>query len=150
MIAEDLKAPASQDILGMDRRITCVIFCDKHYSMPPGLFGDLCHTGKGGTATGTTGDSSGALKNSTARRPHSPNADKPETEMDARDSNNALKRKSGLKSCENCDAPGGSRGRSGGGKKRKSVSFLDDVTIYLFDQVRSWRCGPRGEKVTFS
>ncbi|XP_076007702.1 uncharacterized protein LOC143001797 [Genypterus blacodes] len=119
----------------MDRRITCVIVCDKHYSMPPGLFGDLCHAGDGGTTAAITSNVSAALKKSPAACwPHGPDTDNKETEMDARDNEDVLNCNSGLKPYESCDAAGGSQGHSGGGKKRKSVSFLDDVTIYLFDQ----------------
>lgn len=57
----------------------------------------------------------------------------PITEDDA--NGNVINLQSHLQMCRNSNDPGESAGQDGNGKRKKSVSFDEDVTVYLFDQV---------------
>ncbi|XP_024141517.2 class A basic helix-loop-helix protein 15 isoform X1 [Oryzias melastigma] len=56
----------------------------------------------------------------------------PITEDDA--NGNVINLQSHLQMCRNSNDPGESAGQDGNGKRKKSVSFDEDVTVYLFDQ----------------
>ncbi|XP_068439848.1 uncharacterized protein [Clinocottus analis] len=119
-----------QDSVTMDRRDRLIIFCDE--DIPLQRFGDIYYTGDCRTSAGESGWHIGddnAI--SSAHGPNTNNSNGNQRELVIRDNFNSLK--SPLKSCHSC-APGALSGSDTNVKKRKSVSFEDDVMVYLFDQ----------------
>ncbi|XP_034414597.1 uncharacterized protein LOC117748698 isoform X3 [Cyclopterus lumpus] len=112
------------DSVTMDRHDRLIIFCDE--DLPLQRFGDICYTEDCRTSTGWHIDDNNAL--SAANSPNTNNANG--NQLAIRDNFNNLSR---LKSCPSYD-PGVLSGSDPKGKKRKSVSFEDDVMVYLFDQ----------------
>ncbi|XP_034414596.1 uncharacterized protein LOC117748698 isoform X2 [Cyclopterus lumpus] len=115
------------DSVTMDRHDRLIIFCDE--DLPLQRFGDICYTEDCRTSTGWHIDDNNAL--SAANSPNTNNANG--NQLAIRDNFNNLSR---LKSCPSYD-PGVLSGSDPKGKKRKSVSFEDDVMVYLFDQAWS-------------
>ncbi|XP_069012065.1 class A basic helix-loop-helix protein 15 isoform X2 [Embiotoca jacksoni] len=66
--------------------------------------------------------------------PPGPDISSEDNQSESRDNLNTGSHRSPLKSCENHNHPGESSGRDRNRKMRKSVSFDDDVMVYLFDQ----------------
>ncbi|XP_031699570.1 uncharacterized protein LOC116381489 [Anarrhichthys ocellatus] len=107
-----------------------VIFCD--VDIPLQRFGDICYTEDCNLSIGDTGwhiSDDNAL--SAAHGPNTSNSNGNQHELVIRDNFHNLK--SRLKSCH-IYAPGVLSGSDTNVKKRKSVSFEDDVMVYLFDQ----------------
>lgn len=119
-----------------------IIFGDA--AIPPHLFSNICYSKGSRILIGNTGchindnDVSSDLKNLTFHSPCEPSNDDSQdsqTEMVIGDYFHMGKLKSLLKSCQNCNNPGVSSERNRNVKTSKSVSFDDDVTVYMFDQV---------------
>ncbi|XP_070846933.1 uncharacterized protein [Chaetodon trifascialis] len=137
-IKKDLNFVTQQDAVAKNQHNRFIIFCDE--DIPLQLFGDTCYTEDSRTSIEDTGwhiadnNTLSDLKN----WPHDPNNNNSSTgiqhELVSRDNLNTCNLKSLLKSCQICDAPGVLPGRDKDVKKRKSVSFDDDVMVYLFDQ----------------
>lgn len=126
----------------MDRPNRLIIFCDE--DIPSRLCSDICYSQDCRTFIGNTGchisdnnNVSSDLRNSTAHSPSDPNnnPEDDQSEIDNRDNFNICSHKSLLKSCQSYSHPGGSSERDRNKKMRKSVSFDDDVMVYLFDRV---------------
>ncbi|XP_033466655.1 uncharacterized protein LOC117246790 [Epinephelus lanceolatus] len=110
-----------------------ITFCDE--DIPLQRFGDIGYTEDCRTFIGGSGYNNnvlGDLKNSTALSPNTNNSNGNQHELVIRDNLNNLK--SCLKSCQIYDAPGILSRRDVNVKKRKSVSFDNEVMVYLFDQ----------------
>ncbi|XP_042364281.1 serine/threonine-protein kinase LMTK2-like isoform X1 [Plectropomus leopardus] len=109
-----------------------IIFCDQ--DLPIKGLGDICCTEDCRTSLGDTGwysCDSNALSDLTNFTAHSPtininNSNRNQHDLVVRDSLNT--------SFQICDTLGRSSVRDRTVKKRKSVSFDDDVMVYLFDQ----------------
>ncbi|XP_044034838.1 uncharacterized protein LOC122867739 isoform X1 [Siniperca chuatsi] len=143
LIKKNLNIVTQQDTVTTNRHTSFLIFCDE--DIPLQLFGDTCHTEDCRMSVQDAGwhisDNNvlSDLKNPTAHWPHSPNtiiSKGIQHELVTRDNLNTCNFKSLLKSCQIYDAPGVLSGIDTNVKKRKSVSFDDDVTVYLFDQER--------------
>ncbi|XP_056285837.1 uncharacterized protein LOC130203565 isoform X2 [Pseudoliparis swirei] len=107
----------------VDRRDGVIIFCDEDLALR--RFGDIYYTEDCRASTGDTGwhiDDN----NNNALSANDSNGN----QLAIRDHFNNFK--SRLKSCDGDDEV--LRGSDAKGKKRKSVSFEDDVMVYLFDQ----------------
>lgn len=141
-IKKDLNIVTQQNTVTVDNRF--IIFCDE--DIPLQRFGDSCYTED--CRTPSIGDTGWCINdnrmlsvkclNSTAQWPHGPNTNNSkgiQHDLAVRDNFNTRNHKRLLKSCQIYDAPGVSCGRDKRVKKRKSVSFDDDVLVYLFDQV---------------
>ncbi|XP_074476321.1 uncharacterized protein LOC141758629 [Sebastes fasciatus] len=134
LIKNYLNIVTKQYTVGQHNRF--IIFCDE--DIPLLRFGDICYTEDCRTSIGEdTGwhssdiDMLSDLKNSTAHVPDDINCNGNQHELVRDNFNNP---KSLLKSCQIYDAPGVLSGRDANVKRRKSVSFDDDVMVYLFDQ----------------
>ncbi|XP_038592304.1 class A basic helix-loop-helix protein 15 isoform X1 [Micropterus salmoides] len=146
LFKNNLNIVTPQDTVTTDRHNSFIIFCDD--DVPPQLFGDTCHAVDCRTSVGDIGwhisDNNvlSDLKNFTAHWPHDPNTNSKgiQHELVSRHNLNTCNLKSLLKSCQIYNAPGVLSGRDKNVKKRKTVCFNDDVTLYLFDQVLS-SCG---------
>lgn len=121
-----------------------IIFCDA--AIPPHLFSNISYTKDSRTLIGNTGchvnnkEASSDLKKVTFPLPCEPSNDDSQdsqTEMVVADSFHMGKLKSLFKSCQNCNNPGVSSERDRNVKMSKSVSFDDDVIVYMFNQVLS-------------
>ncbi len=126
-IKKDLNIATQQDAVTESRHSKFVIFCDQ--DIPLQFFGDACYTEDHGTPIGYN-----KLPNSAAHWPHSPsnsNSKEIQHELVSRDNFHTCSHKNPLKSCHIYNV------RRKNAKKRKSVSFDDDVMVYLFDQVCS-------------
>lgn len=142
-IKKDSNIVTQQDTFAINRQNRFIILCDE--DIPLQLFVDTCYTEDCRTTSiGDTGwhisdnNMLSDLKNSSAHWPHSPNTNNSENiqhELAIVDNFNTCNLKSLLKSCQIYDTPGIFSGRKKNVKKRKSVSFYDDVMVYLFDQV---------------
>lgn len=114
-----------------------IIFCGENIPAP--LFTDVHYTQDFRTVTESTGcqivDNNNVSSDSTAHSPSDPNNnyEDDQNETVTGDNFNLHARKSLLKSCQNNNCPADSSRRDR--NLRKSVSFDDDVTVYLFDQV---------------
>ncbi|XP_051273872.1 class A basic helix-loop-helix protein 15 isoform X2 [Dicentrarchus labrax] len=134
---KDLNIVTLQDTLTLDHN-SFIIFCDEDILLQ--RFGDTedCRTSIGDTGWSISENNMlSDLKISTAHWPRSPSTDNSKEiqhEPVCRDSFNTCNFKSLLKSCRICSAPQVLSGRDRNVKKKKSVSFDDDVTVYLFDQ----------------
>lgn len=144
LIKKDLNIMTQQDTVTTDQQNRFIIFCDQ--DIPLQRFGDICYTEDCGTSKGDTGWHI-SDNNSTAHGPNTNNSNGNQHELVIRDNFNNLK--SLQKSCQIYDAPGVLSGRDTNLKKRKSVSFNDDVMVYLFDQVLL-RCSLVGLRLCFS
>lgn len=139
-IRKDLSIVTQQDAVAKHQHNRFIIFCDE--DIPPQLFGDTCYTEGGRTSIEDAGwqitdnNTFSDVKN----WPQDPNNNNDQHEPVSRDSLNTRSLRGLLKSCQICDAAGVLSGRDKRVKKRKSVSFDDDVTVYLFDQVLSSCC----------
>lgn len=118
-----------------DRPERFIIFCGENIPAP--LFSDVDYTQDFRTVRDNTGcqvvdnnNVSGDLKDSTD--PNN-NYEDDQNETATRDNVNLHTRKSLLKPCQDYNCPADSPRRDR--KLRKSVSFDDDVMVYLFDQV---------------
>ncbi|XP_059180882.1 uncharacterized protein LOC131959683 isoform X2 [Centropristis striata] len=129
LLKKNLNIVTQQDTVTMHQHNNFIIFCDE--DIPLQRFGDACCSEDYRTSIVDTGDNSmlSNLKNATAHDPNINNSNRNEQEVVIRDNCNNIK--SLRKSCQIYDAPGVTSGRE---KKRKSVSFDDDVMVYLFDQ----------------
>lgn len=139
-----------QDGVRMDRHDRFIIFCDE--DIPLQRFGDMCYTEDCRTSIGDTGWH--ISDNNELSAPHGPNTNNSNGnphELVIRDNFSNLK--SRPKSCHSY-APGVLSGSDTQLKKRKSVSFEDDVMVYLFDQVLLpcclFHCGLVGFGVWFA
>lgn len=140
-IKKDLNIKIQQDSGTKSQHNRFVIFCDQ--DIPLQLFGGTCHTESCRTSIGcyktgwhfSENNASSDLKNSTSLSPN--NKKKSEGiqhKVVRRASFHTCNPEIPLKLCQMY----GAAGLSGGSKtvkKRKSVSFDDDVMVYLFDQV---------------
>lgn len=120
----------------MDNNNRFIIVCDD--AIPEQLI-DNYSTQDCGTLIGHVGcQMSMDLKNSTDQWHLSPNHSSEDDQIGTaiKDNLNTRNMRSLLKSCQNNNNdPGGSPGRNRNVKMKKSVSFDEDVTVYLFDQV---------------
>ncbi|XP_032358650.1 uncharacterized protein LOC116671453 isoform X2 [Etheostoma spectabile] len=129
LIKTDLDIMTEQDIATTDQQNRLIIFCDE--DIPLQRFGDYCYTEDCGPSKGDTGwDISDNI--STAHGPNTNNSNGNQHELVISDNLNNLKMLQ--KSCQIYDAPEVLCGRDTNLKKSKSVSFDDDVIVYLFDQ----------------
>ncbi|XP_039644925.1 uncharacterized protein LOC120551509 isoform X2 [Perca fluviatilis] len=129
LIKKDLNIITHQDTVTTDQQNRFIIFCDEN--IPLQRFGDICYTEDCGTSKGDSGWHI-SDNNSTARGRNTNNSNGNQHELVIRDNFNNLKILQ--KSCQIYNAPGVLSGRDTNLKKRKSVSFNDDVMVYLFDQ----------------
>ncbi|XP_019127613.2 uncharacterized protein LOC109141513 [Larimichthys crocea] len=137
-IKKDLKIVTQQDTLTRDRHNSFIIFCNE--DLPLQLFGNTytCRTSIEDTGwhisdNGVLSD----LKNSTAHWSHGPNTNSSEGiqhELVRSDNFNTHNPKSLLKSSQIYNTPGLLSRCGKTVKKRKSVSFNNDVIVYLFNQ----------------
>lgn len=134
VIQMDSSAVSRQDAVDQHNRL--IIFCDE--ILPLQLFGAPCYTKDCIMSIGDTGWHSNDKKSSD-KLSHSHN-----NTNNSKDLHHELvgwdkicNAKSLLKPCS---APGALFGRDQNVKRRKSVSFDDDVMVYLFDQVPSFCC----------
>ncbi|XP_056221437.1 uncharacterized protein LOC130162029 isoform X1 [Seriola aureovittata] len=143
LITKNVNLKTQQQTTTMDQPDRFFIFCGE--DIPAPLFSDICDTRDCRTFIGNTGchisdnnNVSPDLKDPTAQPPSDPNNnyEDDQNEMVIRDNFNIRTRKGLLKSSQNYKCPGDSSGRDSNVKMRKSVSFDDDVTVYLFDQER--------------
>lgn len=128
------EAPWTRLILNMQDIFSnrLIIFCDE--DIPLQRFSDICYTEDCRTSiVDNDNNVISDFKNSTGHSPNNKNSNR--NELAIIDNFNNIK--SPLKSCEIYDAPGVLSGRDDNVKRRKSVSFDDDVLVYLFDQVLS-------------
>ncbi|XP_034716276.1 uncharacterized protein LOC117936892 isoform X2 [Etheostoma cragini] len=129
LIKKDVDIMTEQDTVTTDLENRLIIFCDE--DIPLQRFGDICYTEDCGPSKGDTGwHISDNI--STAHGPNTNNPNGNQRELVISDSFNNLKMLQ--KSCQIYDVPGVLCGRDTNLKKRKSVSFNDDVIVYLFDQ----------------
>ncbi|KAL6095279.1 uncharacterized protein ACO6RY_16514 [Pungitius sinensis] len=108
------------DGVTVDRRDRLILFCDEDAALQRlrGVpYPEGCGTSSGDTAEGGGFEAGGP-------NPNDPNGNQRERVI--RDNLNILKGPS--------RAPGGTPERDANARKRKSVSFEDDVIVYLFDQ----------------
>ncbi|KAI3365579.1 hypothetical protein L3Q82_010661 [Scortum barcoo] len=141
-IKKDLNIVTQEDTSTINQHSRFIIFCDE--DIPLQLFSDTSYTEDCRTTSiGDTGwhlsdnDILSDLKNSTATWPHIPNTNNSESlqhELAIIDKFNTCHFDSPVKSFQNDTSPGRLSRRDKHIKKKKSVSFYDDVTVYLFDQ----------------
>lgn len=129
-------------LVTINQHKSLIIFCDE--DIPPHLFSDICYTKDSGIFIGNTGchindnNVSTDLKNLPVQLscdPSNNDSEDNQSETVIRDYFHRGKFKSLLKSCQNCNNPGASSERDRNVKMRKSVSFDNDVIVYMFDQV---------------
>lgn len=134
VIQMDLNTVSRQDAVNQHNRL--IIFCDE--IQPLQLFGATCYTKDCIMSIGDTGWHSNDKKNSD-KLSHSHNSTNNSKDLhhEVVSRDNICNAKSLLKPCS---APGALFGRDQNVKRRKSVSFDDDVMVYLFDQVPSSCC----------
>lgn len=137
-IQKDLNIATQQGAVTENQHNSFIIFCVEN--IPLQLFGDTCHTEDCRMSIGDTGwhisdkNVLSNLKNS-AQWPHGHNTNNSKDiqhEPVCRDDFYTCNLKRLLKSC---NVPGALFGRDKHVKRRKTVSFDDDVMVYLFDQV---------------
>lgn len=151
-INKDLNIVTQQDAVIKHQHNRFIIFCDE--DIPLQLFGDTCYSEDNRTFIEDTGwhITDNNMFSDVKNWPHDPNNNTVgiQHELVGRDNLNTCNLKGLLKSCQICDAPGVLSGRDKDVKKRKkSVSFDDDVMVYLFDQVLSSCCLLRYSLVGF-
>ncbi|XP_071062915.1 uncharacterized protein [Pseudochaenichthys georgianus] len=138
LIKRDSNMVTSQDCVTMNQLNSFIIFCDE--DIPLQRFGDITaedwRTSKGDTDwhfsdTNMLSD----LKDFTAHAANTKNSNRNTQELVIRDSFNNLK--SLLRSYQICDSPGELSRTNMDVKRRKSVSFHDEVIVFLFDQAWS-------------
>ncbi|XP_051795118.1 class A basic helix-loop-helix protein 15 isoform X2 [Acanthochromis polyacanthus] len=137
LITKYLNMATQQDTVTVHPSKNCVMFYDDF--IPAQLFSDLYFTqncriflGHTGSHTNDNNNVSADSKYSPTYRHFGPNTDSEDhSETDIRD--NVILR-SLLKSCQCYNNLGESSGRRRKMKLRKSVSFDDDVMVYLFDK----------------
>ena len=139
-LKKDLNIVTQQDAVTEKQHNRLIIFCDG--DIPQQLFSDTLRTEDCWTSPG---DSAGQVTDNASHWSLLPdnnnnNSEGIQHELVSRDDFNTCKPKSLLKSCQIHAAPGGLSEGDGAVKRRKSVSFDDDVMVYLFDQVllSSW------------
>ncbi|XP_067344290.1 uncharacterized protein [Channa argus] len=132
------------NMVTIDQCQSFVVF--RHENIPPQLFSDISYTQDRRTFTGNTichindnHNVSSDLKNVTAYSPCDPNnnnndSEGCQSEMVMQDYFHMGKLPSLLKSCQKLHNVGLSPRGDRNEKMRKSVSFDDDVRVYLFDQ----------------
>ncbi|XP_029383927.1 serine/threonine-protein kinase LMTK1-like [Echeneis naucrates] len=139
-ITKNINLATQRQTTTMNRPDRFIILCDEDIQSQ--LFSDICCIQDCRTLPGNTAcqfsdndNVSGDLKNSTADSPSDPNNnyENEQKEIVIRDNVNVHRRKSLLKSCQNNNRPEDS-GSDRKVKMRKSVSFDDDVTVYLIEQ----------------
>ncbi|XP_069547451.1 class A basic helix-loop-helix protein 15 isoform X1 [Brachyistius frenatus] len=138
-ITRNLNVVSQQNAITMDPHNKLIIFCDD--CTPAHIFRDIYSSQDCRTFMGYTGchisdnnNTSVDLKNSISQWPPGPDISSEDNQSKSRDNLNTGSHRSPLKSCENHNHPGESSGRDRNRKMRKSVSFDDDVMVYLFDQ----------------
>lgn len=143
-ITKDLVVGTQWDVVPMDQPKVCISLYDEEDSkVPPEIFGDIYNSRlTNGIINCPTDDktdeSTGDLNKSTPHWHHSLRRDgfeECQCEMITTDCNSTCNLKSLLKPSRSQSAPVISSIGDKDRIKRKSVSFVDDVTIYLFDQV---------------
>nr|XP_019938583.1 PREDICTED: uncharacterized protein LOC109626837 [Paralichthys olivaceus] len=135
LIPRNVNLTTQQRVITMDHPNRFIIFCNK--DIPLQLVTDICHTQDCKTFIGTTessdkNDVSSSLKNANLPSDLNNNSEEDPGEVFHGENHNISTRKSLLKSYQNYNHPGESSERDR--KLRKSVSFDDDVMVYLFDQ----------------
>ncbi|XP_036938499.1 serine/threonine-protein kinase LMTK2-like isoform X3 [Acanthopagrus latus] len=133
-LKKDLNIVTQQDAVTEKQHNRLIIFCDG--DIPQQLFSDTLRTEDCWTSPG---DTAGQVTDNASHWSLLPdnnnnNSEGIQHELVSRDDFNTCKPKSLLKSCQIHAAPGGLSERDGAVKRRKSVSFDDDVMVYLFDQ----------------
>ncbi|XP_047465063.1 class A basic helix-loop-helix protein 15 isoform X1 [Mugil cephalus] len=134
MIVKNLNMATKQDTITMDASCRFIILCDD--AVPEQLIGMYssrdCATFIGNAGRQMTMD----LKKPTVQWPLSPNTSSEDDQIGnvIKDNLNTCSLRSLLKSSQNNNHPGGLSRRDGSVKMKKSVSFDEDVTVYLFDQ----------------
>ncbi|XP_063750122.1 uncharacterized protein LOC134871326 isoform X2 [Eleginops maclovinus] len=130
LIKKDSNMVTQQDSVTMNQLNRFIIFCDE--DIPLQCLGDItsedCRTSKGDTDWHFS-DNNMLV---TAHAPNTNNSNRNKYELVIRDHFNNLK--SLLKSCQIYGAPGELSVVNADGGIRKSVSFDDEVIVYLFDQ----------------
>lgn len=130
VIQMDLSTVSRQDAVNQHNRL--IIFCDK--ILPLQLFGASCYTKDCIMSIGDTGWHSNDKK----KLFHSHNNTNNSTDLHELVSRDSICNASSL--LKPCRVPGALFGKDQNVKRRKSVSFDDDVMVYLFDQVPSSCC----------
>ena len=136
LITRNANLTTQHHALTMNHPNRLIILCDEE--IPLQLYKDISSTQNCRTITGTTGCSDNNNVSSHLKNAHLPsdlnnNSEEDPSEVFHGENLNIRTRKSLLKSYQNYNRPGESSARDR--KLRRSVSFDDDVTVFLFDQV---------------
>ncbi|XP_034425733.1 serine/threonine-protein kinase LMTK2-like [Hippoglossus hippoglossus] len=134
-ITRNVNLTTQPHVLTMNNPNRLIIFCDE--DIPLQLYNDISSTQDCRTIIGTTGCSDNKNVSSHLKNAHLPsdlnnNSEEDHSEVFHGENLNIRTRKSLLKSYQNYKRPGESSERDR--KLRRSVSFDDDVTVFLFDQ----------------
>ncbi|KAF0021947.1 hypothetical protein F2P81_025800 [Scophthalmus maximus] len=139
LITRNVNLASQQHTFTMDRPNRSIIFCDE--DIQPRPFGEIRSTRDRRTLKENAGNRisnknnvSRNLKNAQSLADLNNNSEDDHGEAAPGENFNMLTLKSLLKPCQNYNHPGESPGRDGDVKMRRSVSFNDDVIVYLFDQ----------------
>lgn len=152
-LKKDLNIVTQQDAVTENQHNRLIIFCDE--DIPQRLFSDILPTEDCWT---TIADADRQVTDNLSHWSNAPdsnnnNSEGIQHELVSKDDFNTCKLKSLLKSCQLYAAPGGLSEGDEAVKRRKSVSFDDDVKVYLFDQVllSCWlfNCGKVGFVLCF-
>lgn len=152
-LKKDLNIVTQQDAVTENQHNRLIIFCDE--DIPQQLFSDILPTEDCWT---TIADADRQVTDNLSHWSNAPdsnnnNSEGIQHELVSKDDFNTCKLKSLLKSCQLYAAPGGLSEGDEAVKRRKSVSFDDDVKVYLFDQVllSCWlfNCGKVGFVLCF-
>nr|XP_020471541.1 uncharacterized protein LOC109969174 isoform X2 [Monopterus albus] len=131
LITKDFNMVTRQDTVTMDQH-DFIIFCDICYIQDCRSF-----IGNTGCHVSDNYNVSSDMKNSNTHSPCDPNSSNfvdDHSETVNKDRFSVGNVKSLLKACQNCSHPGVLPRRNRNEKLKKTVSFDDDVMVYLFDQ----------------
>lgn len=130
-------------LMTTDQCKSLIIFCDE--DIPPHLSSNICYDKDSGVFMGNPGcnindnnNVSSDLTNLTVHtlcEPNNNDSKDSQSEMVIRDCFHDGKCKCVLKSCQKCNNLGVSSGRDRNVKMSRSVSFDEEVIVYMFDQV---------------
>ncbi|XP_029977331.1 uncharacterized protein LOC115410061 [Sphaeramia orbicularis] len=137
-ITKYLSMGTPQKTVTMNQKSRFIVFCNEE--IPSRLFCDIFHSQDCRTSLGITGRHSNnnrngmdLLKTPTVQRPHVPN--KHQTELMVSNNMYTMSLKSlSVESYQSYDQTRKQPVKKGNRRKWKSVSFADDVIVYLFDQ----------------
>ncbi|KAM6897207.1 uncharacterized protein FYW49_018603 [Xenentodon cancila] len=133
LIKNILNVVTQQDIITVAATDRHILFCDD--CRPAELFSDIYSTQHWGTFFGhgsyCTADKKSVMKHSAVQIPSSPTISAEDADTE---SLNTRSLGNDLKFSQNYNCPNESRGRRRNVKRKKSVSFDEDVMVYLFDK----------------